>query len=122
MVNHEKKESSKYRRQNFHKLILIFCLTHILVNKLSKHLMRGGCEYRIKVYIYKVFCYLKFIIGINPLMLYFYVIYFFLILINFNKRQKGGETYKIPENILEFDVFLLRTLRLFSQDVKMKWD
>jgi ribosomal protein S7 len=91
-----------------------------LIEKLSKNLMRGGNNYKVRKYIYNAFKNIKILIRIHPLILYFYIVYFFLITIEFKKVKKSGQYYQVPKSIMEEEIFLLRTVKLFSDVLKSK--
>jgi hypothetical protein len=93
-----------------------------LTEKLAKHLMVGGKSYKVQKYILRAFKNLKLMVRIHPLILYYYIIFFFLISIEFQKVRKAGQVYKVPQSIMEEDIFLLRTVKLFSSVLKSKWD
>lgn len=93
-----------------------------LTEKLAKHLMVGGKSYKVQKYIFRAFKNLKLMVRIHPLILYYYIIFFFLISIEFQKVRKAGQVYKVPQSIMEEDIFLLRTVKLFSNVLKAKWD
>jgi ribosomal protein S7 len=91
-----------------------------LTEKLAKHLMVGGKSYKVQKYIFRAFKNLKLMVRIHPLILYYYIIFFFLISIEFQKVRKAGQVYKVPQSIMEEDIFLLRTVKLFSNVLKAK--
>jgi hypothetical protein len=93
-----------------------------LVEKLSKNLMKGGNNYKVRKYIDRAFKNIKQIFRIHPAFLYFYIIYFFLITIEFKKVKKSGQYYRVPKSIMEEEIFLLRTIKLFSNILKKRWD
>lgn len=88
--------------------------------KLVKNLMRGGNRYKVRKSILAGFKNFKYIVKIHPLFMYFYIIFYFLILIEFKSVQKAGKILRIPVNVSGEEIFLLRTLKLFSKTIKNK--
>lgn len=99
-----------------------YLLNLYLIEKLSKNLMKGGNNYKVRKYIYRAFKNIKLIFRVHPAFLYFYIIYFFLITIEFKKVKKSGQYYRVPKSIMEEEIFLLRTIKLFSNILKSRWD
>lgn len=93
-----------------------------LLEKLSKHLMKGGNNYKVRKYIHRSFKNFKLIVRVHPLIVYYHIIFCFLISIEFRKIRKGGQYFKAPKSIMEEDIFLLRTIKLFSDVLKSRWD
>ncbi|MAE59614.1 MAG: hypothetical protein CME69_12175 [Halobacteriovorax sp.] len=93
-----------------------------LVEKLVKHLMHGGKNYKVQKYVHRAFKNLKLILRVHPVIVYFYILFFFLVTVEFQKVRKAGQVYKIPQSIMDEDIFLLRTVKLFSNVLKAKWD
>lgn len=88
--------------------------------KLVKNLMLKGNKYKVRKFIFRAFKNYKYIVKLHPLFIYFYIIFYFLILIEFKSVQKAGKILRIPVNVSGEEIFLLRTLKLFSKTIKNK--
>lgn len=93
-----------------------------LVEKLIRNLMKKGKKYTVRKHILKGFKNFKHIVKINPLAMYFHIIFYFIILIEFKSRQKSGKIIRVPRPIRSQDTSLARTIKLFSKTLKSNWD
>jgi len=93
-----------------------------LIEKLSKYLMKGGNNYKVRKNIHNSFKNFKLIVKVHPLIVYYYIAFSFLISIEFRKIRKGRQYFNAPKTIMEEDIFLLRTIKLFSNVMKLRWD
>jgi len=78
--------------------------------KLSKSLMLGGNKYKTRKFILRAFKNYKYIVKLHPIFIYFYIIFYFLILIDFNNIRKSGKFLCLPTNILDEEICFLRTI------------
>lgn len=84
--------------------------------------MNDGKNYKVRKFVYEGFKTVKAVCRIHPVFLYLYTLYFFLITIEFKKVKKSGQYYRVPKSIMEEEIFLLRTVKLFSNVLKSRWD
>lgn len=88
------------------------------LDKLVQNLTKNGLKYKVRKFIYFGFRNYKNIVKIHPLFIYFFIINYFLILIEFKNVRKSGQILKVPVSIIGEEIFILRTIKLFSKTLK----